>query len=43
MLAGVLDLIQRRGLVLLLDPQLTGCPLGLTHSPPDKAELCNTH
>ena len=43
MLDGVLDLIQQRGLLLVLDSQLTGCPLGLTHSPPDKVELGNTH
>ena len=43
MLDGVSDLIQRRGLFLILDPQFTGCPLGLTHSPPDKVELGNTH
>ena len=43
MLAGLLDSIQRRGSLLLLLLQLTGCPLGLTHSPPDKVESGNTH
>ena len=32
----------KRFLILLLF-QLTGCPSGLTHSPPDKMELGNTH
>ena len=43
MLAGSLKRIQRRGSLTLLVLQLTGCPLGLIHSPLDKVELGNTH
>ena len=43
MLAGLLETIQRRGSLILLVLQLTGCPLGLIHCPPDKVELGNKH
>ena len=43
MLAGLLETIQRRGSLILLLLQLTGCPLGLIHCPPDKVEFGNTH
>ena len=43
MLAGLLETIQWRGSLILLVLQLTGCPLELIHSPPDKMELDYTH